>query len=144
MKKLFIILAYILLSLHGDAQSTEVPGNLAANIDTIQITRGDKRFFEAEYDLQNVLRFKEVSIILDSAKTLTIEVTFSDAMGTMLKIFNPFSAQLIYKAELYSYKKKSYLETSTVPVYPKLTSFETWPYKIDKLQLTAFKLTKTD
>jgi hypothetical protein len=58
----------------------------------------------------------------------------------MLKIQNPFSKQLIYMAALYAYKKKIYIETSTVPVYPKISSYETWPYKIDRLRLTGFIL----
>jgi hypothetical protein len=141
MKNVFIAFGFTLVSLFSNAQSIPpTDSNLTPKIDTILVNRNDKRYFEAEYDSKNILKFKEVSGILDSAKTLSIELTFGDAMGTMLKIFNPFSEKLVYKAELYSYKKKDYLETSTVPVFPKISSFETWPYKIDQIRLTGFKI----
>lgn len=111
-------------------------------MDTLIINRNDNRFFEAEYDLTSTLKFKEVSTILDSSKTVSIGLTFNEGSGAMLKIYNPFSDKLVYKAELYSYKKKDYLETSTVPIFSKLSSFEIWPYKIDRIRLTGFMLTK--
>ncbi len=134
LKKVFSLLACIILLSYCEAQTG--PG-----IDTLQISRNDNRYFEAEYDSKNILRFKEVPGIADSSKTLSIQFTGSES-GTMLKIFNPFSEQLMYKAELYSYKKKDYIPTSTIPVYPKLISYETWPYKIDKIRLTGFRLVK--
>ena len=103
MKKNFLILVCIVSLSYCEAQSTD---KTEPKADTLKISRNDSRFFEAEYDLKNILRFKEVPNILDSSKTLSIQLTFNDGAGTMLKIFNPFSEQLIYKAELYSYKKK--------------------------------------
>jgi hypothetical protein len=140
MKKITIAIACILSLMYCQAQTNEKTDS--RYVDTLQINVKDKRFFEAERNTDNTLRFKEVREITDSSKTLTIELTYSNGAGAMLKILNPFSEQLVYKAELYSYKKKDYLETSTIPVYPKLSSFETWPYKIDQIRLTGFKLVK--
>lgn len=139
MKKIFLLLAFSLLIFNCEAQSTDKSEFI---IDTLIINKNDKRFFVAEHDLNNNLRFKEVLNISDSTKTLSVQLTVNDAMGSILKISNPFSDQLVYKAEMYSYKKKDFIETSTIPVYPKLVSFETWPYKIDILRLTTFKIIK--
>lgn len=139
MKKVIIFFACSLFTITTEAQSVE---KSELRVDTLIINRNDNRFFEAEYDLTSTLKFKEVSTILDSSKTVSIELTFNEGSGAMLKIYNPFSDKLVYKAELYSYKKKDYLETSTVPIFSKLSSFEIWPYKIDRIRLTGFILTK--
>ena len=139
MKKVIIFFACSLFTITTKAQSVE---KSELRMDTLIINRNDNRFFEAEYDLTSTLKFKEVSTILDSSKTVSIGLTFNEGSGAMLKIYNPFSDKLVYKAELYSYKKKDYLETSTVPIFSKLSSFEIWPYKIDRIRLTGFMLTK--
>jgi hypothetical protein len=139
MKEVITILVCTLFTISAEAQAT---GKSEHKMDTLIINRNDDRYFEAEYNLDSTLKFKEVSTILDSSKTISIKLTFNEGAGAMLYIHNPFSEQLVYKAELYSYKKKDYLETSTVPVFAKLSSFETWPYKIDQIQLTGFRLTK--
>lgn len=118
MKKLVIILACSLFTICTNAQ---IPEQSQLKLDSLIIKRNDNRFFEAEYDLTNTLKFKEVSTISDSSKTVSINLTFNSGSGTMLKIYNPFSEQLTYKAELYSYKKKDYIETSTVPVFSKIS-----------------------
>lgn len=139
MKKVLIIFICILSGTYSKAQQDD---KSEVKIDTLIINRNDSRYFECEYDLTNTLKFREVPKISDSSKTISIKLTFNEGTEAMLKIYNPFSEQLVYQAELYSYKKKEYLATSTIPVFPKLSSFETWPYKIDQLRLTGFKLTK--
>lgn len=140
MKNTLVIFGIILFSSLCNAQSKALIDRLSTKIDTILIKKNNKLYFETEYDLENILKFKEVSTIMDSVKTISMELTFDETMGTMLKIFNPFNKKLVYKAELYSYKKKDYIETSTVPVYPKTSSYETWPNKIDQIRLTGFRL----
>jgi len=106
MKKVINIFACILSIYYCEAQST---GKTESKVDTLLLSKNDNRFFEVENDLTNTLKFKEVSSILDSSKTISIQITFTEGAGTMLKIFNPFSKQLIYKAELYSYRKNDYM-----------------------------------
>jgi hypothetical protein len=140
-KIIIAIMICVALFPYCKAQSTE---HAKFNLDTLLINKNDSRFFEAAYDSKNIIRLREVLNITDSSKTISIQCTFSNGSGTILKIFNPFAEQLVYKAELYSYKKKDYLETSTVPVFPKIISYETWPYKIDQIRLSGFKLVKSD
>ena len=113
-------------------------------VDTLYINMNDKLVFEVEVDSTNHLSFKKADANTSSSKTITIALTFTQGAGTFLKIQNPFSKELSYKAELYAYKKKEYLETSTVPIEPKIGSFETWPYKIDKMRLSGFTLKNAD
>lgn len=126
------------------AQSQDTTAQIIETTDTLYLSINEKLFFEAKADANHHLSFKAVKDITAKEKTITIELTFTSGSGAFLKIFNPFSEQLTYKAELYSYKKKDYVETTTVPVYPKISSFETWPYKIDKIRLTGFVLSRTE
>jgi len=141
MKNVLVAFVCIFCLLNGEAQSTD---NKETTIDTLLFTKKSSRYFEAEYDTINKLSFKEVRKMSDRSKTISIKLSFTDGAGTMLEIFNPFPRQLIYKAELYSYSKKDFVETSTIPVEAKLLSFENWPYKIDRLRLSGFMLIKAD
>ncbi len=119
------------------AQSAKPADRLA---DTIFINLNDNLLFEVQLDSTNNLFFKKIKSNVDDSKTISISLTYNASAGTFLKIQNPFSKALSYKAELYSYKKKDFIETSTIPVQPKLGSYETWPFKIDKIRLTRFAL----
>jgi hypothetical protein len=139
MKSIFFILFSTLILEPCLAQS----GSIAiVKKDTLHINLGDKLFFQVETNPENKLSFRQIESVSDSSRTVSIELTYTEGAGTMLKIFNPFAKMLIYKAELYSYKKKEFVATSTVPVYPGISSFETWPYKINLIQLSGFKLTE--
>lgn len=140
MKQLLVITLSLLVIATSHAQDNTTPKELVATKDTLLIKRGDKLLFEASLNEAQNLVFTQVLTITDSAKTVRIELDFSDGLGAMLKIFNPFKQQLVYKAELYNYKKREFVETSTIPVYPGISSFETWPYKIEIIQLSGFKL----
>ncbi len=92
--------------------------------------------------LPRVLHFRKVKKKGDPTTTVSIDVSFSEGMGTLLKIENPFDGDLTYKAELYSYKTKNYVETSTIPIMAKLFFRNLSAYKIDKMRLTGFLLKK--
>ena len=138
--KLSFIICFIVLSCtccYGQSSNE-------TKVDTLYINMNDNLVFEAEVDSTNHLIFKKADANANNAKTITIELTFTQGAGTFLKIHNPFSKELSYKCELYAYKKKEYLETSTIPIRPTLGAFETWPYKIDKMRLTGFVLKNAD
>ena len=135
----FIIL---LIVFSATALSLHAQDDTVAPLDTLTINLKDRLFFEVEQGANNQLTFTKVDEIKNVDKTITIESVFTEGSGTMLKIFNPFKKQLVYKAELYSFKNKEFIETSTVPVYPGISSFETWPYRIERMRLTGFMLTR--
>ena len=137
MKTILITSLTILLCTFCNGQSTSSD---ETKQDTLFINLNDKLLFEASFDSNNNLVFKMVGAIVNDSTTVSIELTYNGAAGSMLKVKNPFSKPMHYKAELFSYKKKDYVETSTIPVYPKISAFETWPYKIDKIRLTGFVL----
>ena len=60
--------------------------------------------------------------------------------SSVLTITNPFDKQLNYKAFIKVPNRDGYKKTSIVPIYPKIYSIEMWPYKIESIILTDFKL----
>ncbi len=140
MKINILTIAIFMFSHTCTANSIFVVDSSKTKTDTILLNRNDNRYFEADYDSKNKISFREVNTVLDSARTIMIELSYNNETGTMLKISNPFSKHLIYKAELYAFRKDEYIETSTVPVFPRISSYETWPYKIDRIRLTSFRL----
>ena len=140
MKKILATIFVVWSSVLCNGQAN--PLNPAA-LDTLYIKRSEKLFFEAAIDSGNHLSFRQVAKNTDISNTISIKLSYVGAVGAMLEIVNPFGKQLYYKAELYSPDKKDYVETSTIPVDPNLSSFETWPFKIDKIRLTGFRLKET-
>lgn len=109
----------------------------------VKLFSGDKIFVETNLDNNTLSDFKIVNAISDSSKTIVIEFTYEKLGGqksSVLKVSNPFDKILKYKAKMQLTGKKSYFETSVVPVHPKIYSMETWPYKIESIVLTDFKL----
>ena len=136
MKHSLIAFLSILGFMYCQGQSND----LNIKFDTIQINLNERLLFKVGVDSSDHLTFSKVNGFIDSTTIMSIELTYNGAAGTILKLNNPFSKEIVYKAELYSHKKKKFLETSTVPIFPGISSYETWPYKIDTIQLSGFKL----
>lgn len=137
MKTILITSLTILLFTFCNGQSTSSDDTKQ---DTLIINLNDELLFESSFDSNNNLFFKKVEAIINDSTTVSIELTYDEEAGSMLKVKNPFLKSMYYKAELYSYKKKDYVKTSTIPVYPKNSAYENWPYKINKIRLTGFVL----
>ncbi len=110
----------------------------------IQIFPGEKLYIEADVANNRLINFKVVPEISDKSKTLIIEF-HQEAKGRvheqmMLTIHNPFNKSLNYKALMNLMKYKKWVETSVIPVRPKLKSIETWPDIITTMALTGFRL----
>lgn len=137
MKSLIVSIGavFAFITADGKANAAQLPST-----DTIYVNLGDKLSFEVKIDSAGHLSFSPGSKNPDQANTISISVKYNAATGTMLQINNPFGKQLIYTAEIYSPGKQQYMKTSTVPVFPNISSFETWPGKIEKLRLTGFML----
>ena len=108
--------------------------------DTIIIYLKEKLLFEARLDADSNLILTKVDTVSNKEKTISIELKYANSLGGSLVINNPFPKTLHYKAELYSYMKRDYNQTSVTPVFPNVSSYETWPYKIDKIRLSGFTL----
>jgi hypothetical protein len=113
---------------------------------TIQIYPGETVFIEVAIKNDAISKMTAVPAIKDSSKTMII--TFSQETNKrvhqmmMLKIENPLSYQLNYKAMIYLMKHKKWMNTSTIPVMSKLVSYESWPDVITSIALQDWKLEK--
>ena len=80
--------------------------------------------------------------ISGTSKALRIKLTTKPAMGSVLEIFNPYESPITYKAFLYNFKKKKYLEANVYPVQPKMGVREEWPFPIESILIKEFKFTE--
>ena len=89
--------------------------------------------------------FRIIEDLSDSAKikkALRVKFGTKPAMGSVLEIFNPYEVPFVYKAFLYNFKKKKYLEANVYPVQPKMGVREMWPMPIESILIKQFKLEK--
>jgi len=140
MKKIFTTLTLALTTILSYGQISNLPDSNVVKIDTLIIKLGDKLFFAGDLATNDNIVFRKVNQNFDPAKNVSIELSFNESFGTVLTIRNPFDKRLFYKAELYSPKKNAYIETNVYPIRPKIGSKEMWPYPIDTIRLTNFKL----
>ncbi|MFV0531428.1 MAG: hypothetical protein ACK5MD_08305 [Flavobacteriales bacterium] len=112
--------------------------------DILQIYPGDKLFIEAELTEGKTALLKVVKENLNPKKTIEIEFTqnVENRMnkGMMLKVKNPFEKSLRYDAMMYIVGRNEWIETSIIPVRPKLMTFEMWNDAIITLVLSKWRL----
>lgn len=110
---------------------------------TIQIYPGENIFVEVELEKNVIKSMKTVKENLNPKKTLIISfnqvVEGKTNKGMMLKIENPFKKKLEYKALMFLMNYKKWVPTNVLPVYPKLSSYETWPDLIVTIALGEWK-----
>ena len=84
--------------------------------------------------------FKLVDSLSNSTKAIRVKLTAKAAMGSVLEIFNPYETPFVYKAFLFNFKKKKYLEANVYPVQPKMGVREMWPFPIENILIKQFKM----
>jgi hypothetical protein len=110
---------------------------------SIKLFLGDKIYVTANLTDNSLKDFKITNTVSDSSKTVIIEFKYDDFgnhKATILKISNPFKHRLSYKAKIKRFSQINYVETSIEPVFPKIFSMEAWPFEIESIILTDFKL----
>jgi hypothetical protein len=141
---LFLIITCFITSINAqDIAKVKKEENKFIYGSAIKLFIGDKILVETKLDNNMLSDFKIVNAISDSSRTMIIEFTYEKLGGqksSLLKVSNPFDKIVKYKAKMQLTGKNSYFETSVVPVHPKIYSMETWPYKIECIILTDFKL----
>jgi hypothetical protein len=76
----------------------------------------------------------------------TIEINFTQNIKNnkhelmMLKVTNPFTKALSYKARMYVVGSDKWIDTSIIPIPAHLFGYETWPNIIISLALYDWKL----
>jgi hypothetical protein len=106
---------------------------------TIQLYPGETVYIEVQQENGNIKSMTAVKEIKNPAITLTISFTQTARKNihemTMLKVVNPFSTQLTYKAKIFLLNPKKWVDTNVYPVEAGLSAFETWPDIITSIGL---------
>lgn len=111
---------------------------------TLQIYPGEHLFIEADVKEGKLESMKVVKENVNPSKT--IEIEFSQDIedrkhkGMMLQVSNPFDKNLLYDATMYTVKEPKWVETSILPIKPKLIGFELWNDVIITLVLHDWRL----
>ena len=110
----------------------------------LQIYPGEKLFIEVEINKKEITSMKVVKENLNPEKTIEIEFTqkVKDRRNElmMLKIVNPFTKDLEYKAMMFIVGNDKWINTNVFPVKAKLSVYESWSDVIITLVLTDWKL----
>ena len=98
---------------------------------TIQLYPGETVYIEVEQENGDIKSMTAVKEIINPLKTLTISFTQSikekEHESMMLKVINPFEKNLIYKAKIFLFQEKKWINTDVYPIQAGLSGFETWP-----------------
>lgn len=110
---------------------------------SIKLFMGDSIFIEANNTDKTLSDFVRVNSISDSTKTIFLKFSY-DKFGSnnvsLLKVSNPFSKVLYYKAKIRMAPGKRYSDTSIMPVWGGIFGIEMWPNKIESIILYDFEL----
>lgn len=112
----------------------------------LQLYCGEKVFIECEIAGDSIATMKVVEKVNFPDKT--IEVAFQqDAedkknITTTLIVKNPFDKKLKYNAAMFTPKSQQWLETSIIPIHPKIMGYELWPHAIISLVLLDWRFEK--
>ena len=115
-----------------------LPGNF------VQLYPGETVYAEVERDAGVIKSLKAVKENTNPSKTLVI--TFSQSVNNgahemmQLKIANPFSQTLVYKAKVIYLKGHKWIDTDVLPIQAGLSGIEMWPDIITVVALTDWTL----
>jgi hypothetical protein len=118
------------------------------NENYIQFYPGETLFVEADVVNDIIVNFTVVKEIINKSKTIVIEFSQMNSKENsriheymMLKVINPFSKSLEYKANVFLIQHdRWWINTSTIPVRPGLSAYESWPDIIGTIVLYDFIL----
>ena len=106
---------------------------------SVQLYPGETVYVEIEQE-NGVI--KSVIAVKDNVKPeRTLIISFSQNIknkvheSMMLKVTNPFSQNLVYKATIFLLKQKKWVATDVYPVEAALSAFEIWPDPIISIAL---------
>ena len=147
-KRFFILQLVLLLFLAPVLKSQNIEDvkkeeNKFIYSDEIKLFPGDQILVEATLNGNQLTDFKRVSTISDSSRTIVFRFSyekFGSDLASQLRVDNPFSNTLEYKAKIRTEPWRMYSGTSIMPVIRKVYGIEIWPYKIESIILYDFTL----
>lgn len=135
MKYFWIVIFSFFLSLNSKAQDNEA-------VDSVIIKLNTQFYLEHIPNDTTDGYFKLHDSVSSSAKSIRIKLTGKSAMGSVLELFNSYDVPFTYKAYLYNFKKKKYVEANVFPVQPKMGTREMWDFPIENILIKQFKFNK--
>jgi hypothetical protein len=137
------------VKLHYDADYAEVNLEKAPYYydGLLNIVAGEKLYFEANEKEDRLVDIKKVDKITYPEKTITFDfkqvVDSPQKTFMLLSISNPFKKALKLKILTHQMNKDGFQFTSSCPVLPGQTNYESWPNIIYQLALSDFQLLDT-
>jgi hypothetical protein len=96
----------------------------------VQIYPGETIYIEVTEENGTIVSFKAVPENKNPGKTIVLSFSQTLKKGVhqsmMLKVNNPFSKQLTYKAQIYLFKQQKWVDTDVYPVLPGIFGMEIW------------------
>lgn len=112
----------------------------------LQIYPGDDLLIETEIKGDTIFSMKVVKENKFPERTITLkfnqETNGKAHEQMMLSVQNPYDRSLVYDAAMFRVGSDKWMGTSIIPIYPKLTSYETWADVIISLVLTNWRFEK--
>jgi len=110
--------------------------------DTISILPGEKIYIEVVMDSGVFKNFTQVKAVENPEKTITLSFDqMDDDVAMMLQVNNPFQEVMKYNINMMDFAGKLH-KTSSCPVRPGFSVFESWPHAIPELRLSNFLVLK--
>lgn len=110
----------------------------------LQIYPGENLFIETEIEQNAFISMKVVKENLNPAKTIEIgfiqTVKEREHSQMILSVKNPFDFELNYDAMMYVFGNDKWINTSIIPIKPKLLGYEMWNDLIITLVLSDWRI----
>lgn len=116
-------------------QATQTQTAVRSN-NQITILADEKVYIEAVIKDNSFVSLQRVESTVDPNITLTLNFTkLEGGNGMVLSVKNPFDSSIKYNLDMVDFKGDLH-QTSSCPVLPKLSVFETWPHPIPELRIS--------
>ncbi|RYG35993.1 MAG: hypothetical protein EON93_05745 [Burkholderiales bacterium] len=101
------------------------------------VVAGQTVHVEAEVVGDKLANYKAVTAVVHPERTITAEFKQQADGGMLLTVDNPFPKALKFRMGIMPLDKESLYATSSCPIEAGLKNFESWPYPIFQVVLTA-------
>ncbi len=106
----------------------------------LAIVAGQTLLIEADVAGDKLTHFRVVAAMAHPDRTLRISLEQSGDGGMLLKLDNPFSRTLKFDMGMMPLEQPRLLKTSSCPILPGTTSFESWPRPLFQVVLANARL----
>ena len=101
----------------------------------INVLSGERFSVEFEEQDGNLINPRFVKENIHPDHTISVSLSQGEK-GMVFAVSNPFPKPIIYNCAIQHYKQASLSQTSVVPVSPKSSTYEGWPYPISQIVIS--------